>query len=264
MIPQYTVQPPVMDRQRSTPFQCHDDRRRSGDMVNRPNDRNVCLETIYGKQVEFDNWFHQCSLMARAYQWDPREKMVRLMSCLRGPALTAHRSLPHGERDNYDSCIDLLRKSYGHDRPIAKTTLRADLSAISQEEGESLDTFADRVYALTVEAYPNMERGNLLDSLAVPALRKGIRDRSAAQEALKFSNPSTTRAAVETVLHIQSAARTRGVRDRCPVCRSDPWSTRQVSSVSLGPLEYAACLPDRLFSNTSPLPSRLRHSRKLP
>ena len=176
--------------------------------------------------------------MARAYQWDPREKMVRLMSCLRGPALTAHRSLPHGERDNYDSCIDLLRKRCGHDRPIAKTTLRADLSAIRQEEGESLDTFADRVYALTVEAYPNMERGNLLDSLAVPALRKGIRDRSAAQETLKLSNPSTTRAAVETVLHVQCAARTLGVRDRCPVCRSDTRSTRQVSSVPLGHAEY--------------------------
>ena len=125
--------------------------------------------------------------MVRAYQWDPREKMVRLMSCLRGPALTAHRSLPHGERDNYDSCIDLLRKRCGHDRPIAKTTLRTDLSAIRQEEGESLDMFAVKaytLYALTVEAYPEMERGNLLDSLAVPAFLKGIRDRSAAQEAL--------------------------------------------------------------------------------
>ena len=161
---------------------------------------------------EFDNWFHQFSFVARAYQWDTHEKMVRLMSCLRGPAVTAHRSLPHGERDNYDSCIDLLRKRYGNDRPIAKTTLRADVSAIRQEEGESLDMFADRVYALTVEAYPEMERGNLLDSLAIPAFLKGIRDRSAVQEALKFSNPSTIRAAVETVLHIQCAARTLGVR----------------------------------------------------
>ena len=114
MEPQYMAEPSVMDRQRSTPFQRHNDSMRSGDMVNRPNDINVCLEKFDGKQGEFDNWFHQFSLMARAYQWDPLEKMVRLMSCLRGPALTAHRSLPHGERDNYDSCIDLLRKRYGH------------------------------------------------------------------------------------------------------------------------------------------------------
>ena len=37
---------------------------------------------------------------------------------------------------------------------------------------------------------------------------------------------------------VQCAARTLGVRDRCPVCRSDTWSTRQVSSVPLGHLEY--------------------------
>ena len=43
-------------------------------MVNRPNDINVCLEKFDGKQGEFDNWFHQFSLMARVYQWDPREK----------------------------------------------------------------------------------------------------------------------------------------------------------------------------------------------
>ena len=66
MIPQYMVQPPVMDRQRSTPFQRHDDSRRSGDMVNRPNDRTVCLENFDGKQGEVDNCFHQ--FMARAYQ----------------------------------------------------------------------------------------------------------------------------------------------------------------------------------------------------
>ena len=72
--------------------------------------------------------------------------------------------------------------------------------------------FADRVYALTVEACLEMKRGNLLDSLAVPAFLKGTRDRSAAQEALAFSNPSTIRAAVGTVLHVQSAARTLGVR----------------------------------------------------
>ena len=73
MEPQYMAKPPVMDRQRSTPFQRHNDSRRSGDVVNRPNDINVCLEKNYGKQGEFDNWFHQFSFMTRAYQWDPRE-----------------------------------------------------------------------------------------------------------------------------------------------------------------------------------------------
>ena len=44
-------------------------------MVTRPNDSNVCLERMYGKQGEFDNWSHQ--FLARAYQWDPRGKWLR-------------------------------------------------------------------------------------------------------------------------------------------------------------------------------------------
>ena len=52
MVPQYMVLPRVMDRQRSTPFQRHDNNR-SRDMVNCPNDRNVCLEKFDGKQGEF-------------------------------------------------------------------------------------------------------------------------------------------------------------------------------------------------------------------
>ncbi|KAK2186109.1 hypothetical protein NP493_213g03031 [Ridgeia piscesae] len=48
------------------------------------------------------------SSLPEAYNWDPDEKMTRLVSCLRGPALTAHRSLPREGRYDYDGCIEYL------------------------------------------------------------------------------------------------------------------------------------------------------------
>ena len=47
----------------------------------------------------------------------------------------------------------------------------------------------------------------------MPAFLRGIRDRSAAQEAMKLSDPTTIRTAVEAVLHIQCATRTFGGRN---------------------------------------------------
>ena len=186
---------------------------RSGvEASHRPSDINVTIDKFDGKPGEWDNWIHQFEFIAEAYSWDPDEKMTRLVSCLRGPALTAHRSLPREERYDYDGCIEYLGMIYGHTRPAARTTLRAELSVLKQEEGESVDTFADRVYALTVEAYPNMHK-DLYNSLSVPAFLRGIRDRNAAQEAMKFSDLTTVRTSVEAVLHIQCATRTFGGRN---------------------------------------------------
>ena len=178
----------------------------------RPSDRNVTIDKFDGKPGEWDNWIHQFEFIAEAYSWDPDEKMTRLVSYLRGPALSAHICLPREERYDYDGCIEYLGMRHGHTRPAARTTLRAELSVLKQEEGESVDTFADRVYALTVEAYPNMHK-DLYNSLSVPAFLRGIRDRNAAQEAMKFSDPTTIRTAVEAVLHIQCVTRTFGGRN---------------------------------------------------
>ena len=56
--------------------------------------RYVNLDKFDGKVGEWDNWYHQSEFLAAHYNWDDRERLVRLVSCLKGPALTAHRSYP--------------------------------------------------------------------------------------------------------------------------------------------------------------------------
>ena len=76
-----------------------------------------------------------------------------------------------------------------------------------------MDTFGDRVYSLTNRAYPDLLNDpTLLQSLAVPAFLKGLRDRNAAQEAMKFRDPKSIQEAMVIMTHIQGASRISGNR----------------------------------------------------
>ena len=73
--------------------------------------------------------------------------------------------------------------------------------------------FGCRVYALTNQAYPDLVNApGLLQSHAVPAFLKGLRDRNAAHEAVKFRDPKSIPEAVVTITHIQGASRIFGNR----------------------------------------------------
>ena len=172
--------------------------------------RYVNLDKFDGKVGEWVNWYHQFEFLATHYNWDDRERLVRLVSCLKGPALTAHRNFSQRARNTYAHCIAALQERYGSRKPALIITLRAELSTVRQEEGESMDTFGDRVYALTNQAYPDLAPA-LLQCLAVPAFLKGLRDRNAAQ-AMKFRDPKSIQEAVVTVTHIQGASRIFGNR----------------------------------------------------
>ena len=54
--------------------------------------RYVNLDKFDGKVGERDNWYHQFECLATHYNWDDLVRLVRLLSCLKGPALTTHRS----------------------------------------------------------------------------------------------------------------------------------------------------------------------------
>ena len=43
--------------------------------------RYVNLDKFDGKVGEWDNWYHQFDLLATHYNWDDRERLVRLVSC---------------------------------------------------------------------------------------------------------------------------------------------------------------------------------------
>ena len=50
----------------------------------------------------------------------------------------------------------------------------------------------------------------LIQGLAVPAFLRGIKDKTAGQEAMKFGKPKTIVEAIDQVIHIQCTARAFG------------------------------------------------------
>ena len=123
-----------------------------------------------------------------------------------------------------------LHERYGSRRPALIITLRAELSTVRQEEGESMDTFGNRVYALTNQAYPDLAPA-LLQSLAVPAFLKGLRDRNAAQNATKFRDPKSIQEAVVAITHTQGASRIFGGR-RVPTVRQVSFEDRPITEAA--------------------------------
>ena len=75
--------------------------------------RYVNLDNFDGKVGEWDNWYHQFEFLANHYNWDDRERLVRLVSCLKGHALTAYRIFSQTARNTYAHCIAAFQERYG-------------------------------------------------------------------------------------------------------------------------------------------------------
>ena len=96
-----------------------------------------------------------------------------------------------------------------------------------------MERFGDRVYTLTNRACPFLINDpTLLQSLAVPAFLKGLRDRNVAQEAIKFRDPKSIQEAVVTITHTQGASRIFGNR-RVPTARQVSFEDRPIGRVSV-------------------------------
>ena len=95
-----------------------------------------------------------------------------------------------------------------------------------------MERFGDRVYTLTNQAYPFLANDTtLLQSLAVSAFLKGLSDRNAAQEAMKFRDPKSIQEAVLTITHTQGASRIFGNR-RVSTARQVSFEDRPITEAA--------------------------------
>ena len=92
--------------------------------------RYVNLDKFDWKVGEWDNWYHQFEFLATHYNWDDRERLVRLVSCLKVPALTAQRSFSQIARNTWAHCTAALQERYGNRRHALIITHRAELSTV--------------------------------------------------------------------------------------------------------------------------------------
>ena len=113
-------------------------------------------------------------------KWSDREKGDNLLTCMRGKAAAFLQGKPKEVRGDYHSLRDVLALRYGMVEP--PTTARRQFNALRQEEGDSIEDFADRVLVKAYEGYPGVEN-DVVETLPVESFLRGCKDKNAAYSA---------------------------------------------------------------------------------
>ena len=108
--------------------------------------RSSCLakmQTFDGRAHDWKGFIFNFPQVARQMKWSYREKRDNLLTCMHGEAAAFLQGKPKEVRGDYHSLRDVLARRYGMVEP--PTTARRQFNALRQEEGESIEDFADRV-----------------------------------------------------------------------------------------------------------------------
>lgn len=177
------------------------------------------IDPFEGKLGEWDNWFHKFNCMAETCNWSDQERVFKMTSALKGNALTVHRNLPVETTKNYQLLCSALQERYGKTDRATKAVIRADLATISQKEDEELEVFADRVYSLTIDAYPENTPVSQLQLYAVEFFMSGCKEKNLAWLVYTTKSPSTITEAVNYMKMALAGNRRLGMK----------YSTRKVA-----------------------------------
>ena len=152
-------------------------------------------QVFAGKKGEWNGFIFQFRKTARYFGWSQQEKGDRLLASLRGKAVDFIMSKPREVQDNYQALKDALEVRFG--KMEHPTSARRQLGYLRQEEGETLEDYADKVLTKVSEAYPGID-DEMEQDLAKEAFLRGCHHRSAAYAAAE-KDPVTLQEALEEV-----------------------------------------------------------------
>lgn len=150
------------------------------------------METFQGEHSRWRSFYFQFKLVARASKWGAREKLERLLSCMREKAVEYIETRPSSVRHSYKYLIRDMKRRYGVREPA--TASRRQLAYVKQEEEEDLEEFAERVHKLAIDGHPGVKDSSV-QSIAVDAFFRGGKEKLAAVLAIG-SKPRTIQKAV--------------------------------------------------------------------
>ena len=135
------------------------------------------LPTFTGATGTWQSFSFQFKEIASMHQWSKRTRLERLMSCLSDKAVKFVERLKKDDRREYGPLFKALSKRFGKCDP--PSTLRKQITTAVQGSDESLEEWADRIWALTLDGFPEAT-DTLVEKLAVEYFFKGCHDNQAA------------------------------------------------------------------------------------
>ena len=160
------------------------------------------IDNFEGSGNHWEGWKRNFIFVAEACNWTDKEILLMLRTHLKGDAMSAIQYLPDVVLLDWEAILDTLDARYGSSKASTKNRLRSELYTISQKDSEELEAFADRVFALVVNAYPDYFSQVDLQGYAVDAFLRGCKDQDTSF-LCSIVPPKTIMDAVDQVKAIQ-------------------------------------------------------------
>ena len=125
--------------------------------------------------------------------WNDREKLDRLIECLREKALKFFSSRPENVQKDFKLLCQKLRERF--DKKDQPHIIRRQLQEIQQNTEETIEEFAERIEELSTEAYPDTP-DFFRNTITIDAFLRGCTEKRAALVTLD-KDPKTLDEAVQ-------------------------------------------------------------------
>ena len=135
------------------------------------------MYTFNGTLDRWQGFISNFKFNAKRYRWPDKVRLENLRSCLRDKAVEFVNKRPKHVRSDYRKVLKDLGRRYSLKEPASSVS--RSLFVVRQEEQESIEEFADRVYALTLDGYPHVP-DDVMQALAINHFLRGCKDKQAA------------------------------------------------------------------------------------
>jgi len=148
-------------------------------MTSHPDEPKFRLPYFNGKG-DFMSFWSVFEIGVKKFHWDNEKQVEQLMCCIKDDALAFFAKLPSRVKDSITLIKEALDRRYGDH--LLPEQYRENLNQVRKQTRESLSEYAARVEDLVGKAFPSLNPPELLTTLTIENLLRGLSDQSLAYE----------------------------------------------------------------------------------
>ena len=160
----------------------------------------------YDGKVAWEAYSVQFEMLADAQGWDDAERILQLVSSLRGPAVEIMAHLTLSQRASYRCIVEALQRSFGHQHQTE--VCRARLKRRMRQRDEPLPQLAQDVDSLVRGVYPAAPE-SMVDVLARDHFVDAMQDQQL-QIYVKQAHPGNLQVALARALEFEAFTQVTG------------------------------------------------------
>jgi hypothetical protein len=162
--------------------------------------------SIYDGKTEWKPYITQFGHIAQQYSWTESEKLNKLVECLKDQALHFFSSCSEVVQDNFILLCQQMKEKFDHKVP--PHIIRKQLQEIKQQEGETVDEFAERIEGMATAGYEGMP-DDFISAVTIDKFLWGCNENNAALVTFN-KDPKTLNEAIQFMKSIINSQKTIG------------------------------------------------------